>query len=124
MEEEKPLTKEDLLFQRDEKNEFIPKKVFIETIKKYVVIVPVPRGKWKTIQSAKSDDGIDWDAKVVAEHCIDPKVSYEELVASGRPVHIMAIANEIMRYSGLVRSKGDDAKKKVIPTQLEKTKEN
>ena len=112
------LDKKATLFERDENGELIPQEVSLEIDKddeyqkeydgETVVIVPLPRGKIKTLLSAMPEDkdGDDLDGKLILDHCVKPKYTEEE-VKFLKPGLSSAIVNTIFRESGIsVAKKG------------------
>lgn len=111
------LKTEEIIFDRDEKGELIPREVKLvidetdEEQLKYkdetVFITPIPRGKMKRMVSEmlkSDDDDADLDAKIVSEHCINPKMSFEEAKFI-KPMFMSMIVDTIFVLSGVDNKK-------------------
>lgn len=96
------LTKEDLLFDRDEKGELISKKVKIKSTGQEIVIIPLTRGEIKKIgqqvSDGKSQD--DFDEQIIKDHLIEPKLSQEDMKFL-KPGMAASIVQTILEYSSL-----------------------
>ena len=113
--EYKTLEADELFFPRDKDGEIISKKVYLEDIKRSVVITPLPRGEWIEVMS-KAKDGQttdDQDVEIMEKHLVEPKVSAVELSKAGKHTLISKIVGEILEYSSLTLEPSD--KKKIIP---------
>ena len=113
------MDKTKFMFERDEKGEVLPKKVFVEALKEEIIITPLTWGEWKKIRnslllavSGKQESSQDQDFDVILNHCLEPKFSLEELQKHIKPYVAEAIAATIYNHSGLVSD--DDEKKKNI----------
>ena len=79
------ITKDNLLFERDEKGELIEREVVLETLKNKptVKIKPLTRGKLQRIRmkatSNNLDEKIESDNDILREGLISPKLTDEEL---------------------------------------------
>lgn len=112
------LSKNMLLFDRDDKGDVLPQEVEISfsdkdplqtDIKKdTVIITPMLRGEMKRMFSdlgIKDDDTTeqeekDLDAEIMIKHCVNPKVNKED-VQYLKPYYVTAIVNTILVESGL-----------------------
>ena len=107
------LDKNKVLFERDEKGEVLPKKVFVEALKDDIVITPLSWGEWKRIRTQmllinKQETSQEQCFELIQNHCVEPKFSLAELKAL-KPFVADAIENAIYNNSGIV---ADDEKKK------------
>ena|SRR3990167_46614 len=112
------MDKNKLMFERDEKGEVLPKKVFVEALKDDIIMTPLTWGEWKRIRNqvlltmtdkSKLESNQDQDFETILNHCLDPKFTLEELQKSVKPFVAEAIASAIYSNSGLV---ADEEKKK------------
>lgn len=118
------INKEDTLFDRDEKGEFIPQKIPLIDLDEedkeslYITATPLTRGEVKKVYSEAIDDKTnkDQDIEIIKNHCLDPKYSDEDLIAI-KPYMANAIVSAILGISGIARKsdyhiKEDNLKKK------------
>jgi len=120
----KILTKKEVLFERDEKEQIIPIEaeliVDADNIyqKKYagrnIKLTPIPRGKLRRIfaeiRKGDADSETESDNTVVKEHCIEPAFTDTDLLTD-MPGLIASIVNTILYHSGLDTTKGMTNKK-------------
>jgi len=91
------LTKEDLLFERNEKGEIMSITRELKS-KQKIVFTPLPRGEWVSlVNSDKSEK--DNDSRVLEKHLIKPKMSYDDLIKAGKPALITEIITIIITES-------------------------
>lgn len=96
-----------LLFERDEKGDLIPQKFLVEGIGE-ILITPLTRGEIKKLfVSLEKDD--DSDGKIILEHCHDPKFTVEE-VKYLKPQFAKLIVNKILEESGVTIDEGGKKK--------------
>lgn len=91
------LTKEKILFDRDEKGELLPQTVEIKiskTVSK-IKITPITRGKWLKLLTLTSEEQ---DMTVVLDHLTEPKVTKEEYMLM-KPAIAQAIVKKIINVS-------------------------
>ena len=110
------LTKEDLLFDRDENGKILPVIKELKS-KKKIKFLPIARGQWvKIVASSKEEK--DKDSELLETHLIEPKVKYSELINSGKNALVAEIISVIVKESnksfGEVEVKGNDVEKKDI----------
>ena len=108
------LTKEDALFERDEKGDIIPKEVVVEGLedKPTITIIPLTRGEIRKLFSNLTDLGDttkDQDGEIILKHCIEPKFTEEDLKTM-KWNYSQAIVSEVFKYSG-INVKTDTLKK-------------
>ena len=117
------LSREKILYARDDKGELIPTEA--ELIidendvfqKEYggetIIIKPLMRGELKKLYAdvGEGDDGVDKDAELIVKHCINPAITAEE-VKDLKPL-ATAIVNTILFESGVDVTKGKSRKKAV-----------
>ena len=96
------LGKEETLFERDDEGKLLPQEVCLKTLKGTPSIraLPMTRGKLKRIISEAKDGETDsdQDAKIILDHCINPKYTEEE-VKSLKPAYAGAIVTSILALS-------------------------
>ena len=118
------LSKEDILYDRDEKGNLIGQEVELEVDEKdeeqmkykgeKIKVIPISRGKLKRIFSSLGEKGKeekDFDGELILDHCADPKFTKEEIVNT-KPVLTAIIVNTIFRESGI--DVGKNSKKNAI----------
>lgn len=77
------LTKNDALFERDDKGNLFPIEVELFSLAKdgevpKIKIIPISRGKWRHILSLKDDEQ---DLIILKEHIVEPKFTEEDYKA-------------------------------------------
>ena len=123
------LTKEDMLFNRDEKGELICKEVnMIGFEDQKMKIIPLTRGEIKKLDIKDNETDIDTDQQIVLSHCKDPLFTEEEIKII-KPAFLTSLVQTILRYSyiNIDHVKEDlmdaEVKKKLTATQEIKEKE-
>lgn len=96
------LSKEKILFERDEKGTLIPKVVKLEGTDEEIKITPLVRGEFLRIFSETKDGQTnkDQDAEIIKNHLVEPKLDDDEIrnMKSGYATIIVAT---ILKHSGL-----------------------
>ena len=99
------LTKEEVLFERNEKGDLIHKTVKLEgKDNKEIVITPLMRSEVLRMREGLDIDGEttkDQDINIVLKHCINPKFTKEEIECSKKG-YIDAIILTILNHSGII----------------------
>ena len=97
------LRKDTVLFERDDKGDFIPQKIQLETkAKEEIVAKPMTRGEIRKLfaETSLGDTSQDQDKKIILNHCIDPKFTSEE-VDNMKSYVSNAIVGSILKLSGV-----------------------
>jgi len=135
------ISKDDILFERDENGKLIPQKVQLEITDdmiatnpeledykgKYVWVTPITRGEFKKLladigmnrTSDNTEDEHDFDADLVLKHCIQPKIEKDDLPYL-KPGFISAVVDCIFKISGLSSGKGKQDKFNRAETEFKK----
>ena len=116
---EKKLVKEkvkdkdgNILKDKDGKDkEKLVEKTIFKSIKRGIIITPMPRGEWIEMLNIGKDGETtdDQDALILENHLIKPKTTAEKLKKSGKHFLISKIVQKILEFSSLVLV--DDKKK-------------
>jgi len=107
------LTKEDLLFKRNEKEELIPKKIEIKSLKKFIKITPIVYGEFQEYQFQMDRETGLMPAKlaisVIKKHLIEPVLTDKDMESLSSTMGNLILL-EIMKYSSIVSTKIDSEK--------------
>ena len=128
------LKKEDTLFERDENEKFIPKKIELELLRKTkvtgkgkdkkeeiiygpeILAIPLCRGEIKKIfanADVKLETAKDDDKAIILKNCLEPKYTEQEVDAM-KPYFVTAITSAILGISGLSEKKDYKKKEKEV----------
>ena len=97
-----PLKAEDFLFERDENDNFKPQTVYIEELKRSIVITPIPQEEWVEMLNSNQEGTIttsEQDIKIIEKHLIEPKLNVEELKKAGKHILISKVVQAILDFS-------------------------
>lgn len=114
------LKKELVLYDRNDKEEFIPKEVELEVDEtdfsqrpykgETIWVIPMSRSEIKeTFANVGIDKARDIDGELIVKYCKKPEFTSKDVTAI-KPVFASMIVNTIFRESGLDISKGDRKK--------------
>ncbi len=96
------LTKDEVLFERDEQGKLVSQVIVLETLpnKPKIKALPIPRGEFQRMYAeAKGEEtNTKQDESIITEHCIEPKFTKEEIKAM-RPIMASAIVTGIIALS-------------------------
>lgn len=103
------LTKDEILFERDEKGELLPVEATVDRLpsKPNILMTPITRGEFKRIRlglDTKGNTTEDQDLEIIETHLINPKLTREEIVKA-KSAYIDALVLTILENSGLVIEK-------------------
>ena len=97
-----PLKGEDFFFEKDESNNFKPQTIYIDELKRSIVITPIPQEEWVEILNQSQDGSItnaEQDIKIIEKHLIEPKLNIEELKKAGKHILISKVVQAILDFS-------------------------
>lgn len=96
------LSKDDVLFNRDEKGDLIPVKVVLDTPQKdEMLATPIVRGEFQRLQEEFKNGTVkNIDDEIILSHCVEPKIPREK-INDMRPYLRIAIIEAILGASGL-----------------------
>ena len=93
---------EEFFFERDKENNFTPQTVYIDELKRSIVITPIPQEEWAEMLN-KSQEGIltsnEQDMNIISQHLIEPKLDIEELKKAGKHILISKVVQAILDFS-------------------------
>lgn len=118
--------KEDMLFERDEDGNLMPKVVILDLpTKDKIKILPLTRAGIKKIFSETETtlEEVDKDGEIILKKCIEPKFTEEE-VKFLKPYYVGAIIKAIFLASGLIPPQKDETTKDSVQQTEEELKKN
>ena len=103
------LSKEELLFERDENGELLPVDLPLKMLEKkdekgkiikpapIIKYIPIPRGKWIKMILTKNRE--EQDKMILTEHVLEPKITIEEYEKAARPMLMTAMVTAITAHT-------------------------
>ena len=96
------LIEKDFLFEKDENNNFKPQTIYIDELKRSIVITPIAQEEWIEMLDNSQEGTItttDQDIKIIEKHLIEPKLNIEELKKAGKHILISKVVQAILNFS-------------------------
>jgi len=114
-------TKADIFYDRNEKNELIPKLVYVEELERHIEILPLTIGEWRDVRRKLLTGDASFVEAIVCEKIVTPKFTMKDM-AIMKPWVGEKLWDLILTQSGLEPTKKKDDIKNSLQKPNEETK--